>query len=78
MVNYFNETLVKEDMKLSLKNIAITLGIVAGATVAAVITSKNVKKPSTLFANNTDAKEEEMKEANIDQPEDIEEDILYV
>ena len=78
MVNYFDETTVKEVMKLSFKNIAITLGVVAGAAVAAVITSINVKEPSTLFANNTDAKEEKMKEANIDQPEDIEEDILYV
>lgn len=58
-------------MRFSLKNIAITLGI------AAVITTKNVKKPSILFAKS-DTKEENLKFTQIDNSEEQEEDILYV
>ncbi|MDH5366871.1 MAG: hypothetical protein OEW67_07785 [Cyclobacteriaceae bacterium] len=65
-------------MKLSFKNIAITLGIATGALVAAVITSKNIKNPSTLIAKKSDTKEGNLKDSKIDNSEELEEDILYV
>ena len=65
-------------MKLSLKNIAITLGIVAGAAVAAVITTKTVKKPNAISSKRSNVKEEGLSETNNDQLESQEQDILYV
>jgi len=64
-------------MKLSFKNIAIALGIAAGATAAAVITTKTVNKPKTLLAKKTD-KKEGLKKPDADTAVIQEDDILYV
>lgn len=65
-------------MKLSFKNIAITLGIAAGAAAAAVITTISVNKPATLFSKKTEADKEELKDSTNSDKEALEDDILYV
>jgi hypothetical protein len=60
-------------MKLSFKNIALALGIAAGAAVTAVITTKNIN----LLSDKTSSKNDDklMDDKNGDEQE---EDILYV
>lgn len=65
-------------MKLSLKNIAITLGIAAGAAAAAVITTLSVNKSNTLAEKKSEADKEELTTPLNEQNDELEEDILYV
>ena len=65
-------------MKISFKNIAIAIGIVAGATAAAVITTKTVNMPKTLFSKKSDTEKEGLIEPNSEETGIQEEDILYI
>ena len=61
-------------MKLSLKNIAITMGLAAGAAIAAVITTKTVKKSNALSSRKPETKQENVR---VDS-EESDEEVLYV
>ena len=73
-VNTINEMIVIRDMKLSFKNIALALGIAAGAAVTAVITTKNINLLSDKISSKNDDKLTDDKKTNDGQDEDI----LYV
>lgn len=63
-------------MKLSLKNIAITLGIAAAAAAAAVITTMSTKKATSLHSKDLE-NSENIRDDSVGQKE-LDEDILYV
>ena len=65
-------------MKISFKNIAIALGVAAGATAAAVITTKTVNKQNTLLSKKSEDNVESVKETQSDELNENEDDILYV
>lgn len=72
--NKTHEMIVKNNMKLNLKNIALALGIAAGAAVTAVITTKNVNLLSDKTSSKNDDKITDDNKAKDEQDEDI----LYV
>jgi len=61
-------------MKLSFKNIALALGIAAGAAVTAVITTKNINLLSDKTSSKNDDKLIDDNKVNDEQDEDI----LYI
>ena len=64
-------------MKLSLKNVAITLGIAAGAVLAAAITTKSSKN-NNLFTKRKKDVQKGLVADNHPNVEDIEEENLYI
>ena len=76
--NYFFKKNVTRTMKLTFKNIAITLGIAAGAAAAAVITTKSMNKSNALGEKKSEETKEELATPPKDQNKELEEDILYV
>lgn len=78
LVNYFSTNYVINSMKLSLKNIAIALGIAAGAAAAAVITTKSVNKLNSLDEKKSEENKEEVSTSLNEPNDELEDDILYV
>ncbi len=73
-VNKILRTTVSISMKLSFKNIALALGIVAGAAVTAVITTKNINS----LSDKTSSKNRDKSVDDDKVIDERDEDILYV
>lgn len=77
-VNKFLNIDVRYSMRLSLKNIAITLGIAAGAAIAAVVTTKSTKNNTLFTKKKNDVEKDLVVDTRSNEESTNEEEVLYI